>query len=539
MSLTSTFNSRFGDVTITISDGGTAATFETLGFATIDFDFDITPDQTDIDRVSVFYGRFSIQADNKDSLGNDLFDRLRTNIAAFTSVSMTVVVDRATDWEFNYKISRRDLFLSELTRKVTINGTPDIDITPTMADFTFTNTFPYSRREDEFWDAVGVGEFISGFVGALNSNLSNEITHATNITAGVSNPIYQTFDSTDLSTMAGERVLCLLDISSTDFDQVEEENIEDFSQFSIAASLAACEGAIFGTGFDRNFWVYRGATGTPVTVPWDNVLSLDDIELVEAFRSVAVGTREYDLPPTTFGIPHFGITKGVHISLQRWNRSAPKQFQFVDTPGIFFVSEGFVDDEAFAIINITDVNSSQTLRLGSSGSRTDTFSSDVTSRLVTCQNLAQAVNDTAVDIFADYTATVVEDDSGNGFHSVRLQTTRSPGDTIFIEEGGGGGTVDMTYTIEPNPTELNVLGYDANGRAANDLRLRALQAYTKVFPIGETFKISGVLSTFVKPWETFEFSGAPSRYTGKEFRLSGASYDLITEKMNFRAYEVE
>src|SRR6056297_917061 len=120
--LTSIFDTRLGEVTVTIDDGGTTATFETLKFATIDFDFDITPDQTEIDRVSVFYGRFEIRAHHLDSLGNDLFDRLRSNITEFSDIPMTVVVDRGvdTDWEFNYRVKRGDLEYSELSRKVTI-----------------------------------------------------------------------------------------------------------------------------------------------------------------------------------------------------------------------------------------------------------------------------------------------------------------------------------------------------------------------------------------------------------------------------------
>lgn len=537
--LTSTFNTRFGDVTISIDDGGTSATFKTLGFATIDYEFDITPDETDIDRVSVFYGRFQIEVDNKDSLGNDLYDRLRTNIPSLESVDMEVVVDRDTDWEFEYKVSRQDLELSELTRKVTIKGTADIDNGEVMGDLTRDDPFIYSRFEGLSYEAISVGDFIEDYVGSLNPSLSNVIQRSSGIDANVSDPVYKSFDQDDISSMGGERVLCLLDIDSDDFDDIEDEAIEDTSQFAIAASLAASEGSIFGTGFDRNFWIYRGSTGTPINVDWESteVLDVDSVELVQAFRDVSVGTRQYYIEPIQSRIPYLGIDTGVHISLQQWNRRMPKRFQFVDTPAVPFLSEGVINATfSFTVITVTAVNSSGTSNVVLGGTLSDDFSVESLNRLATVQNMVNAVNNTTG--FSGVWEATLESNviDGQDIPSCRIDRVGS-GDGIGTTVNINGHT-DFTYDITPNPTNIAVEGFNANGNAVRDLRRNALSAYTKVFPIGETFKISGVLSIFIKPWETFTFINAPSRYTGKEFRLSSCSYDLFQSKMTFKAYEV-
>lgn len=535
--ITSTFNTRFGDVTITIDDGGTTATFKTLGFATIDYDFDITPDETDIDRVSVFYGRFSIDADNKDSLGNDLYDRLRTNIPVLESVDMKVEVDRVGDnWIFEYKLSRQDLELSEITRKITIKGTADIDNGQTMGEFTFTDPFLYISSAGGIYDAVGVGNLIEHYVDSLNTSLSNVIQRSTPSTVGVSSPIYNTYDINDLPTNAGERSLAILDISSPPFPQVEDQNIQDISQFSVVASLAASEGAIFGTGFDRNFWIHRGSTGTPIEIDWDStdVLDVDSIELVQAFRDVSVGTRQYSVPGFDV-IPDFGINIGVHISLQQWNRRMPKRFQFVDTPGYPFMSEGRVAEKVSSVIEIITtptVDEALIIYLGAEGNTT--FNAVDGDPLSTANDLTLRIN----NAFSDWEATVVGGITTNP--SVRVDyigTGTGTGQNINITKDPTG-IPDMTFTITPNPTALTLNAYNANGEAVKDLRRNALSAYTKVFPIGETFKIRGVFSIFIKPWETFTFINAPSRYLGKEFRLSNCSYDLFQSKMTFKAYEV-
>ncbi len=571
--LTSTFDTRLGQVTVSIDDGGASSTFKTLEFATIDFDFDITPDEIDIDRVSVFYGRFQIRADNscnneysddtleyiafveadggevinKDKTDsyfrsqgsssiNDLYDRLRTNITEFTTVALTVVVDRGVDtnWEFNYKLNRGDLALSELTRKVTITGTADIDTDSIMGAFTFTDPFPFVSTSGVLYDAVGAGTFIESYVDSLNTSLTTILSRSSNISVGVDNPIYDTYDINDLTNKADNRSVAILDMSSPPFAQIQEEDIQDITQFSVAASLAASEGAVFGTGFDRNFWVYRNATGTPVTVPWDDVMNLDDIELVQAFRSVSVGTRQFSLKGDDV-LPSFGITEGVHLSLQQWNRRAPKRFQFIDTPGFPFLSEGQVASKVSSVIEIITTPTADEaliIYLGAEGNTT--FNAVDGDPLNTANDLALRVN----NAFSGWEATVVGGVNTNP--AVRVDyigTGTGVGQNIDITKDPTG-TPDMTYTITPNPTALTVNGFNANGRVVNDLRLRALQAYTKVFPVSESFKISGEMRNFIKPWETFQFSGAPSRYTGKEFRLSRASYDLFQYKLNFTAYEV-
>ena len=57
---------------------------------------------------------------------------------------------------------------------------------------------------------------------------------------------------------------------------------------NIATSLAACEGSLFGTGFDKNFWIYRANLGTPIEVDYDDCLDLEFDYGYESLRRIFI-----------------------------------------------------------------------------------------------------------------------------------------------------------------------------------------------------------------------------------------------------------
>jgi hypothetical protein len=126
---------------------------------------------------------------------------------------------------------------------------------------------------------------------------------------------------------------------------------------------------------------------------------------------------------------------------------------------------------------------------------------------------------------------------GNPRASKELRIELAPAYPLLSK---GEGSVNINFIGQ------KVLTADGNGvladtslesaLTANGLRnyLRALSSVDADFIID--FEIKGAFS--LKPYETFQFTGAPERYQGKTYRVSEIKYNLLTDTVKVKGYKI-
>lgn len=549
--LTSTVQGKVGVIAVVIDDAGATATFEILSIARVEYDFGITEEDQDVDQVSVFYSKMTIDANYRDSLDNDLYDRL-TDISESVSLVMKVP---ARGWSFRYVITPKDIKINELERTVTINATPDLDLEATMGEYLFPGGFIYRRGEGEgyVYTASSVGRFIQNYLSRMNPDLGNLVSSAPAVSENVSDPLFKDFDANDFAEEDGNDVLALVDLSDDDFEELDDRTVQEFTQLEVMLSIAASEGSIFGTGFDRNFYIWRIDGANPVTVDWNDVKVFESPERIGVFRRISVVTNQTYIDPIIRQLPYLGLADGLHRTTNFLNSARGKSFEFTSGPGFPFVNSGEVDDSAATVlINVympaltEDFLRVEMQYLGHSSFTAEFLISNVNPNTAGT-NMANAINSSVIG--SDWSASV----ASYGSQFPGFSETNPSWFTVELQYIGAGDGLGYyfsleftepdhksTYEVNPNPSETGqILGSSSTGQAAADLREQAVKSYSTAFPAETTFRIAGEIFGFVKPWQPFTFSNAPSRYAGKVFRLSKAGYDLILEKMTFKAFEID
>jgi ABC-type dipeptide/oligopeptide/nickel transport system permease subunit len=116
--VTGTYRGASASVTVTISDSGSAQTMQITDFGDIVFEFDITPDQPQIDRIIAMYSTVSVSVFQYDNFGNDLFDRFSTG--ATRSVLITIAFYNGETAYFRYELTNQSVTVNDLQKIVTL-----------------------------------------------------------------------------------------------------------------------------------------------------------------------------------------------------------------------------------------------------------------------------------------------------------------------------------------------------------------------------------------------------------------------------------
>lgn len=279
MPLTGSFDSKVGVITVTI-DATNSYLFEILDFGEIKYDFDISPEDTDIKGVSIIYQALDITTVASFKNGLNIYDYLVDDLGG-GNTSLLVEIDtwEQEHWEFKFQISEKDLELDEITNKLKIECNP-VQPTEVMQDL-FNTSRQFLAKvyrtgdSDPFLDAWSVGGFLDHFLSNINPNLSNVIAGSPGA-PGTTDPLFKNYVSADINdTIAlGTELAWIVDYGSYVLPKIDGVDVDQLPQISIARALAGIEGSLFGTGFDRNFYVWRKDSGNTVTIPYQNCLDL-------------------------------------------------------------------------------------------------------------------------------------------------------------------------------------------------------------------------------------------------------------------------
>jgi len=310
MSLTSSFETELADFTLSIADGGASTNFHITNIGKIKFDFDQLSEENTITSKAVLYSGFDFECYLYDDIGNDLFQRLYTNLnGADAIVTLTAFVLRTHEnWSFKFTLKQSGLSLDIDSSKIKLVAVPFVNTTFTVQDV-FDSLTPFRLQVDgtpTYEDAFSVGKFIDTCLTGLNSGLSNELVLAqTNDTVNYSEFIYENYTNPVTEIGTGKVCLCLAEFASPVGDNA----------FKFLGELAISDGSAYGTGFDKNFYISRLEQGTPKEIPFINVIKLKVTPRNPAFSSLSVTVGDIN---TNF-IPTEGLLEYTVISSKTFN----------------------------------------------------------------------------------------------------------------------------------------------------------------------------------------------------------------------------
>lgn len=269
MSVTSKFNTKAGDVTITFTMpvfGGTD-TFQTLDIGTLDYDFDVTAFGSVVNNLGAMYGRTRLTVGYYTDRNRNFFDVLYNELYVSQLLSGKIPVNIKVDsytgstYEFNYEIRGNSLEHNENTTSI------QLELDPVIPTTTISGVFSAITPKTQVGltglsKASGVlsGQIINYVVSGLNSNLPTLHEPAPTVTGYASLtyaiPVAGFFPAgIQLFTTAGALGASGLAIN-------------DVAQYAVLG------GDIYGTGFDYNFYVNRLRTDRSTTIGYDDLQAL-------------------------------------------------------------------------------------------------------------------------------------------------------------------------------------------------------------------------------------------------------------------------
>jgi hypothetical protein len=281
MSIVTTFISELGSWTLTVADGGTATTCKALSIGKIKYDFDMVGDGQTLNYKAMVYNAIDFELYNLDDAGNNLYNRLFTNLLSTDAVVTLAgsIYRTGETWQFKFLLSQAGLEVDSVTKKLKCKCTPFLDNTITVKDV-FDDVFAVDGFSADVsglpFDAVSVGSWLVRALELINTGLTDTVINlADSGDLAYTSKFYLAGDDAIYNGKIG---LAILDLGIGDLALLNSINF--------IAGLALAEGAFFGTGFDANFYTNRLNVGTAINIDFNNVLELKIIPRLPVFKSI-------------------------------------------------------------------------------------------------------------------------------------------------------------------------------------------------------------------------------------------------------------
>jgi len=358
--VTGTYRGASASVTVTISDSGSAQTMQITDFGDIVFEFDITPDQPQIDRIIAMYSTVSVSVFQYDNFGNDLFDRFSTG--ATRSVLITIAFYNGETAYFRYELTNQSVTVNDLQKIVTLKLQP-YRLPTTMGEF-FANisytddilTYRRNRADGTIitYNAVAPGRFIKRILGELVPQTAVQFeSNDYLVGSGMTQFVFQDFDKTNTTALANQNCFVLVNIvNSLGFPDVTLTNgtnvaPENTPAYQVMLELAAAEGCMIGTGWSG---FYRPRINTASTTI--NYSDLTDLAFVQGFNAIQYTFMNINKPSyvSTGSDRQLPAYEYGYLGPVAYNPSATKFARFEFQPGFPFLSTGQIQ------IGATNVN---------------------------------------------------------------------------------------------------------------------------------------------------------------------------------------
>jgi hypothetical protein len=583
------FTSATGVIDIEFNDGLTPVTdMDITQIGELSYSFDITPESVTIDRLLALYSNFKFSFNGTNQVGTDIYEAMVEKLVlANRTINLVITTHEGEAFTFGFECSINDLEIDERT------GIASLLCKPQVADITFKDVFEqivannpakvtnYGKRNlinpsvnFSLYPATGVAtwikqalpmlfgnsfdvDFVSSKTGltpsystdvyaepALNKNMfvllnmadgfmpndeSDSVTEFTGTatiqyvnkvngfflldpyigvtgvgtnfnTANVGDQFYYYNGSnlvqTGIITRIDSDTSLRLSSLGANFNSSNVRVAFSKATFpnerpaiDVLKELAGIEGSVFGSGFSRNFYINRLAdTQTPVQLDYANVINAK-LNRTSLYLGNSLVTQ--------LGVQTTVVTTRVKKKRSFWDKLfGVQRFGTSTTP---------LPDDPYGTYP----------------------SSDGLGNVLTETEQQQRIANRQLPVLNRVTSGSL----GNPRASKELRIELAPAYPLLSK--GKIPASQPIYYIEENQFGDTSL---ESALTANGLRnyLRALSSVDGDFIID--FEIKGAFS--LKPYETFQFTGAPERYQNKTYRVSEIKYNLLADTVKVKGYKI-
>jgi hypothetical protein len=582
------FTSATGVIDIEFNDGLIPVTdMDITQIGELSYSFDITPESVTIDRLLALYSNFKFSFNGINQVGTDIYEAMVEKlILANRTINLVITTHEGEPFTFGFECSINDLEIDERT------GIASLLCKPRVADITFKDVFEqivlndplntkiknYRKKtllgDDEFYPATGVATWIKQALPMMFGNNFGVdfVSSKTGLTPSYSTDVYA-------EPAFGKSMFVLLNMADGFMPNDESDNVTEFTgvativwvyqvnlvavadpyiritgvgtNFNIAnvgdqfyyyngsnlvnmgiithisgneslrvsssgskfnstrvrvafskatlpndrpaievlKELAGIEGSVFGSGFSRNFYINRLAdTQTPVQLDYANVINAK-LNRTSLYLGNSLVTQ--------LGAQTTVVTTRVKKKRSFWDKLfGVQRFSTSTTP---------LPDDPYGTYP----------------------SSDGLGDVLTETQQQQRIANRQLPVLNRVTSGSL----GNPRASKELRIELAPAYPLLSK--GKIPASQPIYYIEENQIGDTSL---ESALTANGLRnyLRALSSVDGDFIID--FEIKGAFS--LKPYETFQFTGAPERYQGNTYRVSEIRYNLLADTVKVKGYKI-
>jgi hypothetical protein len=291
MSLTSTFTTRAGDVTVTL-DMTPVGTFDIIDMGRIEYDFDLTNYGEAVNKVGVMYNRSSMSVYRYTTEAKDFYDLMYDHLYSFPGtpipVTVSIALHSGNTAEFRFRIRKQSLSRKVNENVMKIDLDPLDEPTTTVGDvidaialFQGFDTATISTTSI----GVLVGDFIEYTASGLNPSLPTIVESAYQNTAGFPAVTFPT-----ISTISDL-------VDGVEYMFVADNTADSESATNAVRNYAVLEGGIFGTGFDYNFYVHRMRTDRAVVLYDTDLESCESETIQTPYASIALTMQDWSTDP--------------------------------------------------------------------------------------------------------------------------------------------------------------------------------------------------------------------------------------------------
>jgi hypothetical protein len=284
MSLTATYNTPCGVINISINTS-TDEVMEVMSVGNIKYEYDIGTGQANLDRLFAIYNTVDIEIQGYSQKGTALFDYLIGQTATAKIVDMTLTTYESVLYRFRFTLSQDSIKYKSSTKIITLLCNP---IQPTQTVETVFQAspndafFPVSFVSGNSINASGIGalNFVKQTLDLINPNLSSVYSSYPIQGTDLSPDSYMYLDNTtNLPTIGLTYGIVYKQIGGDTLSGIAIETLK---------SMAAVEGGIVGTGFDKNFYIQRLSTQYLATLTQNDVEELSFEYGYKPYASIAV-----------------------------------------------------------------------------------------------------------------------------------------------------------------------------------------------------------------------------------------------------------
>lgn len=305
------------DIDITYPEGSDLQ-FDCLSVGKISYEFDLIEDVEDAKSIGMIMGDCSIKVHDVASDGSSIYALLSDDSVAYglsnALVNYTVTLELTTPsssvYNFHYYFTKADVETDDLSRTTSIKLRTFSTTRALVSDY-FNGDVSYSNgvaiatgvganAYDAFEATVSRGnkvvlaaDFVKDILQTVNANYTF-VLDSEDDTLVLSNSISS---NTTYALIADDSEKA--SGASSDLTSLSS-NVECFE---VVGAMAALEGAIYGSGFNTNFFVNRLSTANNVEISEDNVGELKVMQSIRQWDEISVNYRNASVSTLNFYVP--------------------------------------------------------------------------------------------------------------------------------------------------------------------------------------------------------------------------------------------